>query len=568
MTAPSPAPPGRSPAHTLSEELASTASPPLDASLPPLVAEKSPPFTSPTPDLSPSEKMPQRPTPTPSPGHQSAEQHHVDVAHAKKTWHDTNKHFRDLLKLKHKKGDVETNSEEVAQFDLRDYLLSHAEDAKEAGWKFRSLGVSWTDLSVRGTASQNLKVPTIPRMALYEVIGPVLAILRAIHLDPLPPKQRFLIENFDGCAKPGELVLVIGRPGAGCSTFLQAIANKHSAFIGVDGETNYGGISSKEVHKHYAGEIVYSEEDDNHHPTLTVGQTLDTILRLKQPAHSFPGYTEKQFREEVLTSLLKMLNMAHTRDTLVGSATVRGVSGGERKRVSILETCCTNGSLMCWDNATRGLDASTALDYAKVMRILTDVLQTTSFLTAYQASEGIWDLCDKIMVIEGGRCVYYGPRSEARQYFIDLGFLDRPRSTSSDWITTCFDPKTREFQEGKGEKDVPCTPEELEQAYRSSKVYVNTIAERDAYNEAVQQDPHNQEQFRESVRDSKKKFVSKQSLYNAPFTTQIWVLFQREMKIILGGTSFAAGFGHALTIICQTPSTFLWTTSRRLPWPS
>lgn len=257
---------------------------------------------------------------------------------------------------------------------------------------------------------------------------------------------------------------------------MQAIGNKHTAFLGVDGAINYGGIIVDEVRKHYAGDNVYSEEDDNHHATITVGQTLDAILKLKKRSHHFPGYTKEHFREEVFITLLKMFSMEHTRNTLVGSATVRGVFGGEHKRVSALQTCCSNGWVLCWDNANRGLDASTALDYSKTVRILADVLQTRPFLTAYQASEGIYNLCDKKAVIEGGMCVHYGPRADARQYFIDLGHLDRPRSTSSDWITSCFDPQAREFQEDRTENDVSCTPEELQHAYHSSETYSQSFA--------------------------------------------------------------------------------------------
>lgn len=79
--------------------------------------------------------------------------------------------------------------------------------------------------------------------------------------------------------------------------------------------------------------------------------------------------------------LLRMLNISHTRNTLVGDEFVRGVSGGERKRVSIAEMLCTRARVQCWDNSTRGLDASTALDYVKSLRITADILKSTVFVT-------------------------------------------------------------------------------------------------------------------------------------------------------------------------------------------
>lgn len=113
--------------------------------------------------------------------------------------------------------------------------------------------------------------------------------------------------------------------------------------------------------------------DDEHLPTLTVKQTIETALRCKTPGKLPSGVSEKEFREEFLRTLLKMLNIEHTSDTLVGNQFVRGVSGGERKRVSIAEAFCGQGCVFSWDNSTRGLDASTALDYAKSIRTLTDI---------------------------------------------------------------------------------------------------------------------------------------------------------------------------------------------------
>jgi len=91
--------------------------------------------------------------------------------------------------------------------------------------------------------------------------------------------------------------------------------------------------------------------------------------------------SRKDFDNEVLDTLLRMLNISHTERTLVGDEFVRGVSGGERKRVSIAEMMTTRARVQCWDNSTRGLDASTALDFIKSLRVMTDVLGQTTFVT-------------------------------------------------------------------------------------------------------------------------------------------------------------------------------------------
>lgn len=134
--------------------------------------------------------------------------------------------------------------------------------------------------------------------------------------------------------------------------------------------------------------LLFSLQDDIHHPTLTVKNTLDFALKLKTPGKLLPEQTKETFVDDVRSMLLKMLNISHTENTLVGNEFVRGVSGGEKKRVSIAEMLVSRAAVLAWDNASRGLDASTALDYAKAMRLLTNVNQCTTFISLYQAGEG------------------------------------------------------------------------------------------------------------------------------------------------------------------------------------
>lgn len=100
------------------------------------------------------------------------------------------------------------------------------------------------------------------------------------------------------------------------------------------------------------GQIVINTEEELFFPTLTVGQTMDFATRMKVPAH-LPG--DEINREEVQRKsrefLLESMGISHTHETKVGNEYVRGVSGGERKRVSIIETLATRGSVFCWDNS-------------------------------------------------------------------------------------------------------------------------------------------------------------------------------------------------------------------------
>jgi ATP-binding cassette subfamily G (WHITE) protein 2 (SNQ2) len=149
--------------------------------------------------------------------------------------------------------------------------------------------------------------------------------------------------------------------------------------------------------------------------------------------------SKAQFKDSVINMLLRMFNITHTKDTIVGNAFVRGVSGGERKRVSIAEMMITKATVCCWDNSSRGLDASTALDYVKSLRVMTNIYKTTTFVSLYQASENIYEHFDKVLVIDSGREVYFGPVDQARAHFEGLGFAKKPRQTTPDYLTGCTD---------------------------------------------------------------------------------------------------------------------------------
>jgi len=419
-------------------------------------------------------------------------------------------------------------------FDLLEYLQATNSAASQAGIKRKRVGVVWENLEVLGAASMSLGVRTFPDAIVQNFGFPVFAVMKAFGAKMFNPGQRKLLQNFSGSVKPGQMVLVLGRPGSGCSTFLQTISNNRSGFQGVNGDVSYGGMDSKLFAKRYSDNTVYCQEDDEHYPTLTVAQTLTAALRLKTPGQLLPGQTKKSFRERTLKMMLKTLGIEDTYDVLVGSAFVRGVSGGQRKRVSIAEVLCTRAAVVAWDNSSRGLDASTALDYAKAMRMFTNILGWSTFISLYQAGEGIWDQFDKILVISDGRCIYFGPRQEARQYFIDLGYEDMPRSTSGDYLTACTDPQSRRFQQGRDESNVPSTPEQMEQAYQQSDIYKREQQEKDAYKKELESDHSLADEFQQAVVEDKHKGVRPKSKYTVNYATQIKALWLRQVQMILG----------------------------------
>ena len=281
------------------------------------------------------------------------------------------------------------------------------------------------------------------------------------------PAYRHLIHRVNGIAEPGTLTLVLGRPGAGCSTLLEALAGQTQAYEEVQGVVSYGGIPQKDLVQQFASQLVYVPELDEHFPYLTVEQTLEFAIACKTPAVRVQGVTRRQYIRTIKELYAAVFGLHHVQKTLVGGDFVRGISGGQRKRVSIAEAMATRGTVYCYDNATRGLDASTALEFVAALRTSTNFAGTACVVTAYQASESIYRAFDHVCVLYAGRQVYFGPADRAVAYFVRLGFARPARQTSSEFLTCVTDPDARTARPGF-EACVPHTAEQFESLWRGS----------------------------------------------------------------------------------------------------
>lgn len=365
----------------------------------------------------------------------------------------------------------------------------------------RSLHLAYHDLCVRGvggaddiTYAPNVGAIIMPwKNAHYNRKAKKLAAARAESEgsnekrqmerdDRLKKKERFLLKDFNGLVRAGEMMLVVGRPGSGCTTFLKTLAGLNDGYAGVNGTVSYGDMSSNKEVKPYKTDVIFNSEEDVHDPNLLVGRTMDFAIRMNTPSPNarIPGQrggealSVDEYRSKIKSDLFGVLGLEHTHDTKVGDQYVRGVSGGEKKRVSIAEVLTSGASVQMWDNATRGLDADTALRFARIIRALTDIQRNASVVSLYQAGNGIYDLFDKVTVIAEGQTIYYGPRSEARQYFEDMGFVHPDGGNTADFLTSVTALNERQVKEGH---EVPSSAVELAEMYAASPIAKRMRAE-------------------------------------------------------------------------------------------
>ncbi|EPQ27059.1 uncharacterized protein PFL1_05343 [Pseudozyma flocculosa PF-1] len=428
-------------------------------------------------------------------------------------------------------------------FDLGEWLMSRQAQARRDGVDDdKPVGLLWRDLTITapGSGGGGILVKTLPiaiaNTAWRDPLGILASVVPGLGrlLAPRHQGTTQLMKAHSGVLKPGEMLLVLGRPGSGCSTALRAITSSNHANVASEGTLLYGGFTPDEINRKYRGEVVFSDEEDSHFPTLTVEQTLAFALKNKVPhrARRIRGESGKDYIEMCIDVMLKMFGMSHVRHTIVGDAAVRGVSGGERKRVTISEALVTRASVVAWDNSTRGLDASTALDYARSLRVITDVAQRSTLATLYQVSESIYDLFDRVSVIDEGRCIYYGPRDAARRYFYDLGYDCPERQTTADFVTALTDPNQVQYRDGFRGR-APKTAEERERAWKQSDLYRQLVAEMDEYQGTLAK-AEQADRLRQTVRSEKRRGVQKGSSYTVNYWTQVKSCIWRQLLVKWG----------------------------------
>ncbi|KAJ7479046.1 ABC-2 type transporter-domain-containing protein [Mycena latifolia] len=405
------------------------------------------------------------------------------------------------------------------KFDINAWLKSVMQIASRDPENFptRSAGVTFRNLNVHGFGS-----PTDYQVTFGNIwLGAFSTVKGWLGMGSGLRKIQIL-RDFDGIVKPGELLVVLGRPGSyigGCSTFLKTIAG---FYVDSAADIQYQGIPKEIMHKDFRGEVIYNAETDVHFPHLTVGQTLTFAAKARVPRVRIGNVPRDMYAVHLRDLVMAIFGLSHTLNTKVGNDFVRGVSGGERKRVSIAETTLSGSPLQCWDNSTRGLDSATALDFIKTLRLSTQVTGSTCLVAIYQ-------LFDKAIVLYEGRQIYFGPTESAREFWTSRGFVCPPRQTTGDFLTSLTNPAERIIAEGI-ENRVPRTADDFARVWRESAEYQTLLKDIEAYNAEYPLGGEALNKFRTSRQLQQSESISAKSPYTLSVRRQITLCMERGFQ--------------------------------------
>ncbi|OWB61708.1 hypothetical protein B5S29_g2610 [[Candida] boidinii] len=419
--------------------------------------------------------------------------------------------------------------------DLKKVLNFMVNKNAEDGLSDRITNVMFQDVTVIGKNTSTSIVPNVGDIAL----SPFQLIKDKISKKEKDsrPKTREIVKNVTGLVKNGEMLLVLGRPGAGCSTLLKALSGEMQSYIGLKGDISFNGIPYKDMMKRFKNQIIYNPELDVHFPHLTVDQTLRFAIACRTPSVRIDNVSRSEYITTIRDLWATVFGLSHVYHTKVGNDFVRGISGGQRKRVSIAEAMVTRASVYCFDNATRGLDSSTALEFIETLRSATNITQATSLVTIYQAGETIYEAFDKVSILYLGRQIYFGPADKAKQYFLDMGFECRQRQSTPEFLTAVTDPLGRTARKGF-ENKVPNTADEFVEYWLNSKEYkylLNEIQEVKSLEKPEETFDH----FARIQKLEKMKYSAANSHYTINYFEQLKLCTLRGIQKILGNKDYS-----------------------------
>eukprot|EP01031_Cornospumella_fuschlensis_P038813 gene38813-47202_t len=211
---------------------------------------------------------------------------------------------------------------------------------------------------------------------------------------------------------PGALCALMGPSGSGKSTLLDLLADRKTDGFWSGRITFNGGERSRWFRRDSA----YILQDDLHIPTLTVRETIHFAASTRLPESS-----GKALIEERVSLLLRLMGLEHVQHSTVGGGGLRGISGGQLKRLSIAVEIVALPDVIFLDEPTSGLDSLIALEVMQVVRRLADQ-RRTCVSTIHQPSPQVFELFDLVLLIAAGRMVYFGPSTQVLAYFTGLGF--------------------------------------------------------------------------------------------------------------------------------------------------
>uniref|UniRef100_A0A0D9XN07 ABC transporter domain-containing protein n=1 Tax=Leersia perrieri TaxID=77586 RepID=A0A0D9XN07_9ORYZ len=277
-----------------------------------------------------------------------------------------------------------------------------------------------------------------------------------------------ILNDVTGILKPSRLTLLLGPPGCGKTTLLLALAGKLDKNLKITGEVEYNGanLSTFVPEKTSA----YISQYDLHVPEMTVRETLDfsarfqgvgtrseimkEVIRREKVAGITPDLDIDTYMKAISMEglersmqtdyIMRIMGLDICADIIVGDIMRRGISGGEKKRLTTGEMMVGPSRALFMDEISTGLDSSTTFQIVSCLQQLAHISESTILVSLLQPAPETYDLFDDIILMAEGKIVYHGSKSCIMSFFESCGFTCPERKGAADFLQEVLSKKDQQ----------------------------------------------------------------------------------------------------------------------------
>ncbi|WJX69962.1 transcription factor [Trifolium repens] len=343
----------------------------------------------------------------------------------------------------------------VAEEDNEGFLLKVKERVDRVGLDIPTIEVRYQNLKIDAEAFVGSRaLPSFVNAATNVIEG----LLNILHIIPSKKKHVAILKDVSGIVKPRRMTLLLGPPGSGKTTLLLALSGKLDKSLQLSGSVTYNGHGLNEFVPQRTA--AYISQHDVHIGEMTVRETLAFSARCQGVGSRYDMLSELSRREKAANIkpdpdidvymkaistegqeysistdyILKILGLDICADTMVGDEMLRGISGGQRKRVTTGEMLVGPANALFMDEISTGLDSSTTFQIVSSLRQYVHIMNGTAVISLLQPAPETYDLFDDIILISDGQVVYHGPREYVLDFFESMGFKCPERKGVADFL--------------------------------------------------------------------------------------------------------------------------------------
>lgn len=225
--------------------------------------------------------------------------------------------------------------------------------------------------------------------------------------------KQAILQGITGYAEPGSFMAIMGPSGSGKSTLLDTLAGRLAKNAAQTGQVLLNGRRKTTLSY---GTAAYVTQTDELIGTLTVKETIYYSASLR-----IPSTVTRSEKKAIVDSTIREMGLYDCRNTPVGNWHLRGLSGGEKRRLSIALEILTRPRLLFLDEPTSGLDSAAAFFVVTALRNLARDGRTI-IASIHQPSSEVFELFDNLTLLSGGKLIYFGQANNAIEHFTSAGF--------------------------------------------------------------------------------------------------------------------------------------------------